>query len=476
MASSGHGAAPGPARPAHPSRKLSQYDNVADAESHNLRQVCERRGKGEVPPLTHLQLLHQPEPFSPHATSSPGRPHHPRGLARSALGAAELGDIPPPLPPKKRNIMSYMEMFGQSVLPAPGDTDLFQGFVHSHDLLQHVWQHNFHEYTDYTPAGLQLNFPFISERPGGPLHPYINMQPGQSDLPPALPPKRSTISLSRPGSFRSCSSGEGERKIPIVVEDVGPRRNSHLSDSGSSSSSELPRLAEITKLPRLTVQIPIERVETKPSKLSPSPDRRSLLDETEVGEYLVYGEQSNNNNNNSGGSVELRAGTVDALIVLATQTIKNDFLYQEAFLATYRTFLETEILIDKLVYRFTKFAKHSQKQNNGISCLRVSRNAFSLLVRVVDGLSDVDFLNKTLLEKLTTFITRLVETGELGLARALRSQFILKYEDRRARLLPDFDLAPLQAVNRRTSLLNFKSLEIAEQMTFLGEFQSCVLQ
>lgn len=205
VATPGHGAAPGPARPAHPSRKLSQYDNVADAESLNLRQVCERRGKGEVPPLTHLQLLHQPEPFSPHATSSPGRPHHPRGLARSALGAAELGDIPPPLPPKKRNIMSYMEMFGQSVLPAPGDTDLFQGFVHSHDLLQHVWQHNFHEYTEYTPSGL-LHFPFLATAapppepapaPQSPLHAYMNLAPA---LPPKLCPAPG--SRSRPGSFR----------------------------------------------------------------------------------------------------------------------------------------------------------------------------------------------------------------------------------------------------------------------------------
>ena len=61
---------------------------------------------------------------------------------------------------------------------------------------------------------------------------------------------------------------------------------------------------------------------------------------------------------------------MDALIVLATQTIKNDFLYQvgilaiflkqrllteynfqEAFLTTYRTFIAPELLIAKLVYR-----------------------------------------------------------------------------------------------------------------------------
>ena len=444
-------------------RKLSQYDNVADGESFNLRRQYEMRLRDHA--------HHSPS----HRLASPDLPI----VSRTRSIRSE--DIPPPLPPKKRNIMSYMEMFGKSIFPT-GD-DLFQGLLQSHDVLHNVWQHNFHEYTDYTPgapSGRQLNFPFIDHpQPGEQLlHPYINMQLGQ-DLPPALPPKRSTLSLSRPGSFRSTSSGEGERKIPIVLEDrAGVNRNSQFSDSGSSSSSEVPRLAEITKLPRLTVQIPIQRMDKKESNTSPALVERSLLDETDVSEYLVYGEQSNNNNNNnssgvSGGSLELRAGTVDALIVLATKTIKNDFLYQEAFLATYRTFINTEDLIDKLVYRFTKFAEDSQKQNNGISCLRISRNSFSLLVRVVDGLSDVDFLNKSLLEKLTSFITSLVESGELGLARALRSQFILKYEDRRARLLPDFDLASLNSTNRRTSLLNFKSLEIAEQMTFLGEF--CLL-
>ncbi len=77
--------------------------------------------------------------------------------------------------------------------------------------------------------------------------------------------------------------------------------------------------------------------------------------------------------------------------------------------------------------------------------------------------------DKVLLEKLTQFITSLIENGNLGLARALRSQFILKYEERRTRLLPDFDLASMNSINRRCNLLNFKSTDLAEQMTLLGE-------
>ena len=203
---------------------------------------------------------------------------------------------------------------------------------------------------------------------------------------------------------------ECERRIPIVVETEagGSSRSSQLSDSGSSSagSCEVPRLAEITRLPRLAVQIPIQRQQQQldsGAELAAADTEGegggAVLDAVDVSEHLVYGEQqpasnsnNNNNSNNNGsggkssaigsGSVELRAGSVDALIVLATQTIKNDFLYQEAFLATYRTFIKTETLVDKLVHRFTKFSTKSQHEaGRRGGALRISRNAFSLLVR-----------------------------------------------------------------------------------------------
>ena len=196
---------------------------------------------------------------------------------------------------------------------------------------------------------------------------------------------------------------EGERRIPIVVEaEAGgsSSRSSQLSDSGSSSagSCEVPRLAEITRLPRLTVQIPIQRqqqqLDTGAELAAPDTEGEgggAVLDAVDVSEHLVYGEQQPATSSGGGGgkssaigsgSVELRAGSVDALIVLATQTIKNDFLYQEAFLATYRTFIKTETLVDKLVHRFTRFSTKSQHEaGRRGGALRISRNAFSLLVR-----------------------------------------------------------------------------------------------
>ena len=73
-----------------------------------------------------------------------------------------------------------------------------------------------------------------------------------------------------------------------------------------------------------------------------------------------------------------RAGSVDALIVLATQSVKNDFLYQEAFIATYRTFVSTHDLLEKLVQRFRKF--NNRKDEQQMIYKRVAHCAFSLMV------------------------------------------------------------------------------------------------
>lgn len=168
----------------------------------------------------------------------------------------------------------------------------------------------------------------------------------------------------------------------------------------------------------------------------------------------------------------MRAGTLDALIVLATQSHKNDYLYQEAFLSTYRTFISTHDLLEKLVHRFRRFSASSKKsflKAKGPSTpttdpheqppspesddeattavqlhhQRVARCSFSLLVRVVDGLADCDFDDTAVMELLTEFMAELVADGELILARALRSKFIQKFEIRRARKLPDLDTSGL---------------------------------
>ena len=52
----------------------------------------------------------------------------------------------------------------------------------------------------------------------------------------------------------------------------------------------------------------------------------------------------------------------------------------EAFLATYRTFVPPIDLINKLIYRFNRFIRLSEDKQ------MYAKNAFALLVRVVDDL------------------------------------------------------------------------------------------
>lgn len=59
-----------------------------------------------------------------------------------------------------------------------------------------------------------------------------------------------------------------------------------------------------------------------------------------------------------------------------------DFLYQEAFLTTYRTFLSPLELIQKLCYRHQRF--HCSAE---VAKQRASKESFSLLVRVVSDLT-----------------------------------------------------------------------------------------
>lgn len=64
----------------------------------------------------------------------------------------------------------------------------------------------------------------------------------------------------------------------------------------------------------------------------------------------------------------------------------TDFLFQEAFLATYRTFLSPDQLVEKLLYRYNKFACPTPTSDGKQKTSKIALNAFALLVRIVDDL------------------------------------------------------------------------------------------
>ena len=67
---------------------------------------------------------------------------------------------------------------------------------------------------------------------------------------------------------------------------------------------------------------------------------------------------------------------------------------------------------------------------------------------MVDGLVDCDFEDTLVMELLTEFMAELVADGELILSRALRLKFIQKFEQRKARLLPELGTSGLSLLSK----------------------------
>lgn len=98
---------------------------------------------------------------------------------------------------------------------------------------------------------------------------------------------------------------------------------------------------------------------------------------------------------------------------------------------------------------------------------RAARNAFALLVRVVDDLCVGD-ADEEVLQVLMDFIFQLVSRGDLVLARALRKKVVEKCEIRQRVMTALPVLLPSMAITtHQASLLDFKSETLAEQMTLL---------
>lgn len=135
-------------------------------------------------------------------------------------------------------------------------------------------------------------------------------------------------------------------------------------------------------------------------------------------------------------------------------------MYLEAFLATYRTFVPPIELIKKLIYRFNKFIRLSEEKQ------MYAKNAFALLVRVVDDLCVGDCSNE-LMENLFSFFYSLILGGDLVLAKVLRNRVIEKIKAKRAAavVLTQKPLSCLSVTTKQCSLLGFKSEHLAEQMT-----------
>ncbi|XP_023724311.1 guanine nucleotide-releasing factor 2 isoform X4 [Cryptotermes secundus] len=366
---------------------------------------------------------------------------------------------PPPLPLKKKHmfqsvaysVMAYMEMFGNC--SRPNTNEFLRHSVHTYNLLQAEWQQQEMSLT----STHSCSFSVVSSHSSGVLSGSIDVSssslketPGH---PPALPPKRSRTSsikstASPPPTSPPVTSRSQQEGQPFPT-DLDITQTSQEETKGPAAwKLELPA----------SVALGTNSVQAKHSE-SELTDESSPLEQLDITKYLVIKKPDEE-------GPDVRGGHPDALIIHATKANKNeenetDFLYQEAFLTTYRTFLSPLDLIRKLCHRHERFSCSSDMVKQ-----RAAREAFSLLVRVVSDLTMSD-LDSLLLQSLMDFVYQLLCSGDLTMAKALRVKIIEKCNAKRLYSASSMLLSSLNIYTRQALLLDFKSEQIAEQMTLL---------
>ncbi|XP_042898882.1 guanine nucleotide-releasing factor 2 isoform X2 [Parasteatoda tepidariorum] len=400
-------------------RNLSQYDNMPQVFVSDI----DKEPDGFNPQCS-LICNH------PHTWSEGNHmslcPHHNFGSKDRENGK------PPPLPPKEKTIRAYMQMFGS--YSQPSESEFLRHSVHTLKVVQTNWQQI--ELSLMQQASFSSNF--ISSNEESSLFESFNSSSSIScekdalsnHNPPSIPPKKNK------GTLRHSNHSKHDEYVTPFPGSFSDNQNSdNISPSSYDTSSYGKSLLS-----------PVEN--------ESSSDIQGALDELDPSEYLIW-------KRNGEEGPDLRGGSVDSLIVQATRVSKNDFLYQEAFLTTYRTFISPHDLICKLLYRYNKFIHVSDMRQ------RAARNSFALLVRVVDDLCLTD-IHENVLKLLMDFICQLVCRGDLLLARALRKKVVEKCYLKQRSLLNAPILLPSMAIStHKALLLDFKSENLAEQMTVL---------
>ncbi|XP_018355479.1 PREDICTED: guanine nucleotide-releasing factor 2 isoform X8 [Trachymyrmex septentrionalis] len=393
---------------------------------------------------------------------------------------------PPPLPLKKRHmfqsvaysVMAYMEMFGNC---SHSNNDFISGLgtrhsVAAYNSMQAEWQQ--HEMSLTTTQSCSFMTHTVTA-----LHdnsslsvittPSLVETTNNSSLPPALPPKRSrsiksnitpppispkpTISMqSIHNSDPLVTSTPLKTEEPIhekkdltpstPVKLVNINNNNVIMDTVLSSSRPASNALSSISVDENTLE------------LRDIDQDDSILDELDISKYLVLKKPDEE-------GPDIRGGHPDALLIHATKANKHDekesdFLYQEAFLTTYRTFIQPLELIRKLHRRHQRFSCSPDVVKQ-----RAAREAFSLLVRVVSDLTISD-LDDILLQTLMEFVQQLVCSGDLTMAKALRVKILEKHTMKQLQAAQPI-LSSLSVTTKQASLLDFKSEQIAEQMTLL---------
>ncbi|XP_032308739.1 guanine nucleotide-releasing factor 2 isoform X5 [Drosophila ananassae] len=280
----------------------------------------------------------------------------------------------------------------------------------------------------------------------------------------------------------TASSGGGEVGQPIS--------SPQLLDEGDPDQAVNPDQKVVTS--KLEVEEDDEEDDVEEEEEEPEEMLINMLEEVDITRYLILKRKEED-------GPEVKGGYIDALIVHASRVQKvadNGRHHQkskkkeapvqpafsEAFITTFRTFIQPIDVIEKLTHRYTYF--FCQVQDNK---QKAAKETFSLLVRVVNDLTSTD-LTSQLLSLLVEFVYQLVCSGQLYLAKLLRNKFVEKVtlykEPKVYGFLGELDYGGGSVGSvvsgggiggsgvsgngaGQPSLLDLKSLEIAEQMTLL---------
>ncbi|XP_077267842.1 C3G guanyl-nucleotide exchange factor isoform X9 [Temnothorax americanus] len=404
-------------------------------------------------------------------------------------GDSSDANKPPPLPLKKRHmfqsvaysVMAYMEMFGNC---SHSNNDFISGLgtrhsVAAYNSMQAEWQQ--HEMSLTTAQSCSFMTHTVtalhnsSSLSATATTPSSVETTNNSSLPPALPPKRSRSIKSNltppPISPKPTISMQSIHKSdPIVtstpLKTEEPAYAHEKKDVTPSTPVKLVNINNNNVI--MDTVLPSSRpasnalssisVDENTLELRDIDQDDSILDELDISKYLVFKKSDEE-------GPDIRGGHPDALLIHATKANKHDekesdFLYQEAFLTTYRTFIQPLELIRKLHRRHQRFSCSPDVVKQ-----RAAREAFSLLVRVVSDLTISD-LDDILLQTLMEFAQQLVCSGDLTMAKALRVKILEKHTMKQLQAAQPI-LSSLSVTTKQASLLDFKSEQIAEQMTLL---------
>lgn len=213
----------------------------------------------------------------------------------------------PPLPPKKRHVKEYMAAVGQYSQPSDVEVELYRKTMEAYFLKTAQWQTHIED---------QFSSPSNSYLSAPPPHP-----------PPNLPPKRGRSSITSTAA--------------LALPESSPAPSVRLSD-GDPMPSATPWPTPSIKAPPTTNGI---------EKADPESDNDEGMEQTDLSTDLVLKQPEDE-------GPEVRGGGLNALITHAAKLNKDDYLYQAAFLTTYRTFISPLELIRKLIHRYARSEKY----------------------------------------------------------------------------------------------------------------------